>query len=92
MGYRISNGVLAYSKAWEEEDRVKDLPPGERMMILMVDFANMIHPNIVMTGDCTKNHASGRVPMLDLAIYMEEVETEINTSIGWFRINVEQVS
>ena len=30
--------------------------------------------------------------MLDLAIYMEEVETKVKTNIGPFRIKVEQVS
>ena len=64
----------------------------ERSMILMVDLANTIHPNIVMTGDCPSKQATGRVPMLDLAIYMEDVEKEVNTAIGPFRIMVKQVS
>ena len=57
----------------------------------MVDLANTIHKNIVMTGDCPSNHDSGRVPMLDLEIFMEEVKVEIETSAGRFRINTEQI-
>ena len=44
-----------------------------------------------MTGDCLSKHATSRVPMLDLAIYMEEVEAEVNTDIGLFRLAVEEV-
>ena len=41
-------------------------------MKVMVDLANLIHPNIVMTGDCPSAHDNKKVPMLDLAIYVEE--------------------
>ena len=73
-------------------DLGEGLPDNERTMNDIVNLANQIQPNIVMTGDCPSKHATGRVPMLDLAIYMEEVDMKVNTDIGLFRLAVEQVS
>ena len=93
QGYKVGQaGHVEFKKEWEMKDLQDDLPEDERTMNVMVDLANQINPNIVMTGDCPNKHATGRVPMLDLAIFMEDVEAEVNTDIGLFRIAVEQVS
>ena len=91
-GYRLSRGKIAYKKEWLKEDEDKGLPDDERTMNTMVDLANTINANIVMTGDCPSKHESGRVPMLDLAIFMEDQDHDVNTSIGRFKVAVEQVS
>ena len=80
---------MEYKKEWELEE---DYPDDKRSMNVMVHLANQIHPNLVMMGDCPSKHSTGRVPMLDLAIYMEVTDVDVNTDIGWFRVAVEQVS
>ena len=92
-GYKVGqSGLIEFRKEWEDLDISEGLPDDERTTNVMVSLANQIDPNIVMTGDCPSKHDSGRVPMLDLAIYVEEVDKEVNTDVGLFRIIVEQVS
>ena len=76
----------------KREDEEANMADDERTMNVMVDLANTINANIVMTGDCPSKHESGRVPMLDLAIFMEDQQHEVNTTIGRFKVSVEQVS
>ena len=60
-------------------------------MEVMVNLANLIHPNIVMTGDCPSAHEDKKVPMLDLAIYMEEKSHEVKLAGSVEHVKVEQV-
>ena len=83
---------MEYKKEWELQDIEEDFPDDKRSMNVMVHLANQIHPNLVMMGDCPSKHSTGRVPMLDLAFYMEMTDVDVNTDIGWFRVAVEQVS
>ena len=57
-------------------------------MKVMVDLANTIHPNIVMTGDCPSLHSDRRVPMLDLAIFMEDQVHRIELNRKSVDVNV----
>ena len=57
----------------------------------MVNLANSIHPNIVMTGDCPSAYENGKVPMLDLAIYVEEKSHEVVLAGSVEEVTVEQV-
>ena len=92
LGYKVGpDGLVEYSKAWEIQDITEALPEDERTMNVMVNLANTINPNIILVGDSTSKLATGRIPMLDLAIYMEEIPHEVNTEIGWFRIQVAPV-
>ena len=85
-GYRLNNKAkIAFKQVCLEEDKDGNLANAERTMNIMVNLANTIDSNIVMMGDCPSKHEMGRVPMLDLDIFMEKQEPDVNTSIGRFK-------
>jgi hypothetical protein len=58
-----------------EETRIEDegVPQDERTMKLLQTVANSIHPSIRMTIDYPSRYADGKVPMLDVKMWLEEV-------------------
>ena len=63
----------------------------KRTMLVMVDLANTLHPNIIMTGDCPSDHDDKRVPMLDLAIFREDQVHNIKLAGSVEEVRIEQV-
>ena len=50
----------------------KNVPDDERTMEEVKKIANTIFKCIQFTTDCPSNHQSGKVPVLDLQLYVEE--------------------
>ena len=67
---------MVYDKDYEQQGKELGLTPDSRTANVMVDLANSIHKDIQMVGDTPSDHNDGRVPMLDLAFFMEDVEEE----------------
>ena len=57
-----------------DESRSEDegIPNDERTMKLLQTIANTIHPSIRVTIDYPSKHSDGKVPMLDLKMWLEE--------------------
>ena len=60
-------------------------------MTVMMNLANTIHPNIVMTGDSPNQHESKRVPMLDLEIFVEIQDHKVKIGDKLETVKVDQV-
>ena len=58
-----------------EESRNEDaeIPDDERTMKFLQSVANSIHPSIRMTIDYPSKHVEGKVPMLDLKMWIEKI-------------------
>ena len=46
-------------------------------MVEIMNLANSIHPSIKVTGDIPSNYVDSRLPILDLKVWIGEVETKI---------------
>ena len=81
FGGRVLQNGISYN---EKEDRMEysdqqaeiDLKgKGDfKMMNILKDIANKLDKDIVMTGDCPSNNPSGKMPLLDCQIWMEQNE------------------
>ena len=59
-----------------EETRNQDegIPDDERTMKFLQSVANSIHPSIRMTTDCPSRYEEGKCPMLDIRMWIEDIE------------------
>ena len=70
-GYKVNNkGRIAYRHVWLKEDEEENLPEDERTMNLLKDIANTIYSCVQFTMDCPSSHQKGKVPVLDLKVYI----------------------
>ena len=90
-GFRLDEGKLVFREEWRQEDVAMNAKDDARTTKLMVELANQIHPNIVMTGDYPSNYAHNKVPMLDLEIFMEKKEAEVDYNGEKHTLEIEQV-
>ena len=69
-GARYINGCIVITEESTSED--KELQHDKRTMKLLQAIANSIHSSIRMTIDYPSNHPDGKVPMLDVKMWIEE--------------------
>ena len=67
-GAKFINGNIEYDEDDENNDA---LPDDIRTMIVIRDIANSIEPMITVTTDVPSNHDDGKVPMLDVKVWLE---------------------
>ena len=71
VGARYEGGQITITQESLLEDT--DVPNDERTMKLLQSIANSIHQSIRMTIDYPSKHADGKVPMLNVKMWMEEI-------------------
>ena len=59
----------------DEVDEDKNTPKDKRTMDLIKQIGDSIHMSIVLGGDVPSNHTDGKVPILDLKVWIEDIET-----------------
>ena len=70
-GWRYVKGRMTFSwKTWEEDN---DSDYEARTIAVLASIANSINPSIQVTTDCPSNNVSGRMAVLDLELWVEEV-------------------
>ena len=74
IGARYEDGHIVITEDSINED--EGVPDDKRTMELLQAIANSIHPSIKMTIDYPSNYTDGKVPMLDIKMWIEEVEGE----------------
>ena len=72
VGGRYENGVITITDQSIAEDA--NMPNDERTMKLIQTIANTIHRSIRMTIDYPSRYNDHKVPMLDLKMWIEEIE------------------
>ena len=68
-GARYDGERIIVTEETKRED--EGIPADERTMKLLQEIANSIHPSIRMTIDYPSKYVDGKVPMLDLKIWIE---------------------
>lgn len=71
VGARYDGEKLVYTEESQNEDA--DMEADKRTMLLLKSVADYIHPSIRMTIDFPSNHADGKIPMLDIKMWIEMV-------------------
>ena len=70
LGVGFDSDKLIEDERSVEEDRVLDAD--ERTMRLFQSVANSIHPSIEVEIDCQSRHHDGKLPILDLKVWIEK--------------------
>ena len=73
--YSKGRGKTVYSR---EGGRLDELPLDQRTFEVLKDIANEIDPSIQMEYDIPSLHHNGKLPVLDLEVWMEK--TYVSTS------------
>ena len=71
-GTRYNNGMLMVTDEAKNED--EGVPADERTMKVLQTIANSVHQSIRMTIDYPSRHQDGKVPMLDVKKWIQEIE------------------
>ena len=74
MGARYDGEQLIVSETTTAED--EGVPPDERTMRVIQQVASHIHPSIKSTIDCPSRHADGKMPSLDVKMWIQEIDNE----------------
>ena len=74
IGARYDGERLVINEATIAED--EGIPNDERTMRLLQQVASYIHPSIRLTIDCPSRHADGKVPMLDVKMWIAMINQE----------------
>ena len=69
-GARYENDVITVTEEARSED--EGLPADERTMKVLQSIANSVHHSIRMTVDYPSRNAEGKVPMLDVKMWIQE--------------------
>ena len=81
----ISIGVHAIEEGYEyvegglnrlEEGEMNNIPRDQRTFDIIRKIGDDIHKSIQLTADVPSNYSDGRVPILDLKCWIEEIEIE----------------
>lgn len=73
-GTKFIEGSL---QIYEEEIHTTELAPKDkRTMDLIKQIGDSIHPSIILESDVPSNHEDGKVPILDLKVWISEAETQ----------------
>ena len=70
MGWRCTDGGLAYTKTWEREDRMSGLSASRRTANVLVGMMNSVFPFLNFTVELGDDFADGKLPSLDIAIWV----------------------
>ena len=70
MGWRWTDGGLAYTKTWEREDRMSGLSASRRTANVLVGMMNSVFPFLNFTVELGEDFADGKLPSLDIAIWV----------------------
>ena len=76
LGSMFINGGLRVVES--EKDRDKQQDPNERCMSLLKSIANDIHPSIKVEVDHPANHSDGKIPILDVKVWVEKRDVEVD--------------
>ena len=71
LGTRYENGSLVVRENAYSEDL--SIPADKRTMAIVSQIGNDIHPSIQLEIDCPSNHEDGKVPILDLKVWIEYI-------------------
>ena len=74
VGARYDGERLTVNESTVAED--EGIPPDERTMKVLQKVASYIHPSIRLTIDYPSKHADRKVPMLDVKMWMGEVNQQ----------------
>ena len=74
VGARYDGEQLVVNETTAEED--EGVPPDERTMRVIQQVASYIHPSIRSTIDCPSRHADGKMPSLDVKMWIEEIDNQ----------------
>ena len=72
LGTRFDGGQLVIKEDLVETDN--DVQEDRRTMEEVANVASSIHSSIMVTSDYPSNRLSGRMPLLDLEVWVEEEE------------------
>ena len=70
-GTRYLNGNLVIDESAIDEDRT--IPGDKRTMEIIKSIGNDIHPSIQLEVDCPSNYDDGKLPILDLKVWIADV-------------------
>ena len=74
VGARYDGTQLQINENTAAED--EGVPPDERTMRVIQQVASYIHPSIRSTIDCPSRHADGKMPSLDVKMWIKEVNNQ----------------
>ena len=69
--------AFVWTQEREDEDKILEVSPEEKTLKKIQDLANMLVEGIKFTIDLPGRHTSGRVPMLDLAVWLDDSRGEL---------------
>ena len=72
-GVLYSNGGLVYNKKREEEEA--NVPADLRTFLIIRDIGNSVHPSIQLKIDVPSNYEDGKIPILNLKMWIGEVQS-----------------
>ena len=75
IGMEYKDEKLQYSDSKAIRD--EDVPADKRTMDVVKDIANSIDEMIVMTTDVPSTYEDGKVPTLDVKVWVEETENKV---------------
>ena len=76
--YQRERERLVWKKEYEEEDKREGLKSDKKTALEYAKIANDMEPDLRMTVDYPSNHQDGRMPVLDMKIWMERTEGNTN--------------
>lgn len=71
VGTRYENGTLLVKEDKVSEDLL--IPADMRTMAIVKQIGNSIHPSIQLETDCPSNHGDGKMPILDLKVWVQNI-------------------
>ena len=57
---------------WSQEEANKGVAADVRSMAAIVAVANTLDPNLQFTSDCPSQHQNGKLPILDIQVWVED--------------------
>ena len=72
LGARYDGEKLVVNEETVRED--EGVPEDKRTMLIFQAVAKHIHPSIKLTIDCPSEHADGKVPMLDVKMWIAKID------------------
>ena len=70
MGWRWTDGGLAYTRTWESEDRMSGLSASRRTGNVLLAMMNSVFPFLNFTLELGEDFADGKLPRLDITIWV----------------------
>ena len=79
-GWRYKEGRerMIWKTAWEEEEEIDGVKGDKKTALEFKKIVNEVEKDIQMTIDVPSNHLDGKIPVLDLKVWMEKSEEDKN--------------